>query len=55
LLERGVKPYEVSIYEKHCFYVQASGCRSTSLTGKLQKFQECNNMDEEPEFVEFSQ
>lgn len=31
-----------------------SGCRSTSLTGKLQKFQECN-MDEEPEFVEFSQ
>jgi hypothetical protein len=34
--------------------LQDFGCRSTSLTGKLQKFQECN-MDEEPEFVEFSQ
>ncbi len=33
---------------------QDSGCRSTSLTGKLKIFQECN-MDEEPEFVEFSQ
>lgn len=33
---------------------KASGFRSTSLTGKLQKFQECD-MDEEPEYVEFSQ